>query len=150
MIIDLKESVVEAVQEILRIARSSLEEQGTHPPTAILHTIERMIPIVMPFENDGEKAALTERVKKQVAQHHAHAVTTVTSAQIVDSRTGEKQQCLVAATAMQGGRPYVAVQYFSKDEDTGAVEFGEVIEGEDAEMPGQMIIIPEWEEETCH
>lgn len=135
---------------MLGIARSTLEEQGTHLPTAVLHTIERMIPIVMPFEDDRQKAALVEHVKKQAALSHAHAITTVTSAQIVDSRTGEKQQCLVAATAIQGGRPYVVVQYFSKNEDTGAVEFGEVIEGEDAEIPGQMIIIPEWEQETCH
>ncbi len=150
MIIDLRDNIASVVQEILRIARYTLQEQGTHLPTAILHTLDRMIPIVLPFKDDEQKASLTAHVKKQVALNDAHAVTTITSAKIVDARTGGQRQCLVVATAMQGGRPYVVLQYFSKNEDTGIVDFGEVVEGEDAEMPGQMVIIPEWEEEICH
>jgi hypothetical protein len=150
MIIDLKSSIVSLVHEILHIARYTLQEHGTHLPTAILHTMDRMIPIVLPFKDDEQKSALTEHVKKQVAMNHAHAVTTITTARIVDSRTGKQQQCLVIATSIQGGRPYVVLQYFSKNEETGIIDFGLLVEGEDAEIPGQMIIIPEWEEGICH
>lgn len=150
MIVDLKETIVSTAREILRIARYTLQEQGIHLPTAILHTMDRMIPIVLPFKDETQKAALTAHVKQQSALNSAHAVTTVTSAKVVDSRTSEEQQCLVVATAIQGGRPHVILQYFSRDEDTGLIEFGEVVEGEDAELPGQMIIIPEWEEGIWH
>ena len=41
-------------------------------------------------------------------------------------------------------------RYFSRDEERGTIEFGEVAEGEEAVMPGQMIIFPEWEDEVAH
>ncbi len=149
VIVDLQESIVETVREILRIARFTLQEQGTHLPTAILHTIERMIPMVLPFKDQSQRTALVAHVKEQAALLGAYAVTTVTSAKIVDSRTGKERHCLVAATAIQGGRPYVVVQQFSKD-SSGIVRFGKIKEGEDAEIPGQMIIIPDWDNEVCH
>ena len=149
MIIPVQQSIDEALKKILEIARFTLQEQKAHLPTAILHTLEGIFPIVLPFKNDEQKRALVEYVKKQAIESHAFAVTTVTSARIVNSRTGEEQECLVSATVVQRGKTYVVLQYFSRDA-TGAIEFGEVVEGEDAIIPGQMIIFPEWEEEVAH
>jgi hypothetical protein len=51
---------------------------------------------------------------------------------------------------VQGGRSHVVVQHFSRNENPVRIDFGEVVEGEDAEMPGQMTIFPDWDEEMCH
>jgi len=150
MIIDVIQSIGEIVRQLLVVARSTLEEEGLHLPTAILHTVEGMLPIVLPFKDDNQKRALTNFVKKEAVQRHSFAVTTITSARIVDSRTGEDKECLVLATSVQGGRPYIVVQHFSRRDQAGPIEFGEIIEGEDAEMPGQMIIFPDWDTEVCH
>ena len=150
MIIPVQQSIDEALKKILEIARFTLQEQKTHLPTAILHTLEGIFPIVLPFKNDEQKRALMEYVKKQAIESHAFAVTTVTSARVVNSRTGAEQECLVLATVVQRGKTYIVSQYFSRDKEGGAVEFGEVVEGADAVIPGQMIIFPEWEEEVAH
>jgi hypothetical protein len=150
MIIDANKTIIETVRRLLVIARSTLEQYGSHLPTAILHTVEGMIPIVLPFKDDTQKKALVNYVKKEAVERHAFAVTTITSARIVDARTRMEQECLVLATAVQGGGPYVVVQHFSRKENPERIDFGKTIEGVDAQMPGQMIIFPDWDEEVCH
>jgi hypothetical protein len=150
MIIPVQQSINDTLKKILEIARFTLQEQKAHLPTAILHTLEGIFPIVLPFKNDEQKRALMEYVKKQAIESHAFAVTTVTSARVVNSRTGAEQECLILATVVQRGKPYIVLQYFSRDEERGAIEFGAVVEGEDAIIPGQMIIFPEWDDEVAH
>ncbi len=147
---DVHSSIQEAVRKILEIARFTLQEHKLHMPTAVIHSFDGMVPIILPFKDDEQKRALVEYVKDEAVKIHAYAVTAVTSARIVDSRTGAEEECLVLATAIQGGRPYVLVQHFTRDDDRGIVDFGAVVEGEDAEMPGQMIIMPEWDREVSH
>ncbi len=125
-------------------------EHGTHLPTAILHTIEGAVPIVLPFKNNEQKRELVEFVKKQAVLRQAFAVTTVTCARIVDSRTGREQESLVLSTAIQGGRPHFMVQNFMRGPDREVIGFGEPQEGDLAAMPGQMMIIPQWHEEVSH
>jgi hypothetical protein len=150
-IIDVNQSLVEIIRELLEIARRTVQAEGTHLPTAILHNMEGMYPIVLPFKNVEQKQALVDYVKKQAVETHCFAVTTITEAKIVDSRTGSEQECLVLATAVQGGQVYTVVQHFSKNKDMGGmIEFGEVLEGDNATCPGQMVILPEWEEEVSH
>ncbi|MBI4965236.1 MAG: hypothetical protein HY913_18315 [Desulfomonile tiedjei] len=150
MIIDLKSQVAETVREILRIACRTLQEEGSHLPTAVLHTLGGMIPIVLPFEDDDQKRALVDLVKEKALEKGAYAVTTITCARIVDSRTGNEEESLILATSIQRGRPYVVVQPYSRDADRRVIGFGETIEGERAAMPGQMMIFPDWEAETSH
>jgi hypothetical protein len=146
----LHDLVTDSVRAILGIARETLVRHGTHLPTAVLHTLQGLIPIVLPFKDDEQKRALVDYVKRQAIETHAFAVTTVTNARICNSRTGGEQECLVLATVIQRGSPQVLLQHYSKDEQTGDVEFGEAITGDEAIMPGQMMIFPDWEEETCH
>jgi hypothetical protein len=150
MIIDVNQTIIETVRQLLAIARSTLEQDGAHLPTAILHTVEGMIPIVLPFKDELQRRSLVDFVKKEAVERHCFAVTTITSARIVDARSGLEQECLVLATSVQGGRSYVVVQYFSRNEDSDGIDFGEIVEGEDADMPGQMTIFPDWDEEVCH
>jgi len=150
MFIDSRSLITETVREILRIARRTLQEEGAHLPTAILHTMGRMIPIVLPFKDDEQKRALVELVKKQALEKSAYAITTITCARIVDSRTGQVQESLILTTSIQRGRPHVVVQPFSRDADRRVIGFGEMIEGERAGMPGQMMILPDWDAEISH
>jgi len=150
MIIDLNSLIAETVRVILGIARRTLQEEGSHLPTAILHTMRGMMPIVLPFKNDEQKRALVKQVKKQALEKGAYAVTTITCGRIVDSRTGQEQESLIVATAIQRGRPHMVVQPYSRDADRRVVGFGETIEGERAAMPGQMMILPDWDEEVSH
>jgi hypothetical protein len=143
-------TVAEAVQEIVSIAKTTLMETGTHLPTAVLHTVEGMVPIVLPFKDDAQKRALVDYVKVQALARHAYAVTTVTSAKIVDSRTGAEEECLVLATSIRGGRPHFIVQKFVRARDKRVLEFGESAEGDLAATPGQMLIVPPWEDEVSH
>ncbi len=149
-IVAVEASIAEAVRAILSTARTTLVEQGTHLPTAILHTLEGLIPMVLPFKDDAQKKGLVDYVKAQALERHAYAVTMVTCAHIVNSRTGGEEEALVIATTVQGGVPSVVLQHFSRDADGVAVAFGDVIEGEDAAMPGQMLIFPDWEQEVRH
>jgi len=144
------QSIVDTVREILGIARHTLAQEGTHFPTAVLHTMGGMVPMVLPFKDDEQRKALVAYVKQRSVEIHAFAVSTITCARIVDSRTGEEQECLVVATTVQGGLPYVVVQHFARTEPSRAIDFGDVIEGEDAVMPGQMMIFPDWDDEVCH
>jgi hypothetical protein len=124
MIFSVDESIMDAIQQILEIARFTLEEQGDHLPTAVLHTWDGMFPIVLPFEDDAQKRNLVDYVKKQAAEKQAFAVTTITLARIVDFRTHEDEECLVVATAIQPGRPYVVVQRFARGEEGDGIDFG--------------------------
>lgn len=149
-IVVVEASVVGTVRQILAVARSTLQQHGTHLPTAVLHTLEGVLPIVLPFKNDEQKRALVEYVKKEAIERHAFAVTTITCARVVDSRTGSESEALVLATAIQGGGPYTVVQHFSRHSDRSIGLFGELTEGDEAAMPGQMIIFPDWQEEVGH
>ncbi len=89
--IDAEQTVIEQVKEILAIARQNLLEFGSHLPTAVLHTIDGIFPIVLPFKDAHQKKALVSFVKKQALQIQAYAITTVTCARVVDSRTGKEE-----------------------------------------------------------
>ena len=149
-IVAVEDSIAYAVKEILGIARATLEEHGSHLPTAILHTLEGLLPIVLPFKSEEQKKGLVEYVKIQAVQRHAYAVTTVTCAKIVDSRSGEEEEAIIAGTVIQGGSPYVMVQRFFRNEDRVVTRFEDPTEGDHAAMPGQMLIFPDWEEEIRH
>ncbi|MCA1961291.1 MAG: hypothetical protein LDL33_10890 [Desulfomonile sp.] len=145
-----EQAVAEMVKEIVSIAKRTLMETGTHIPTAVLHTLDGMLPIVMPFKDDIQKRALMDYVKEQALARDAYAVTTVTSARIVDPRSGEEEECLVLATSIRGGRPHFLVQRYTRGPGKQVNEFGECTEGDRAAMPGQMLIVPSWEDEVSH
>ncbi len=145
--IDAEQTVIERAKEILAIARQNLVEFGSLLPTAVLHTIDGMFPIVLPFKDARQKKALVAFVKKQALEMQAYAITTVTCARVVDSRTGIEEESIVLATAIQGGRPHSMMQTYLRGPDRRVAAFGEPIEGDEAAMPGQMMIIPDWEKE---
>jgi hypothetical protein len=149
-IVAVEESVVRSVRQILVVARETLQQQRCHIPTAVLHTLDGMIPIVLPYESTDERNTLVDYVKEQALERHAYAVTTVTAVRVLDSRTGEEEEALVLATAVQGGRPHVVVQKFFRDGEQAVERFGDVVEGDEAAGPGQMIIFPDWHEERYH
>ncbi len=130
--------------------RFTLQKQRTHLPTAILHTWQGMFPLVLPFEDDSQKKELVDFVKEQVREKQAYAVTTVTVGRILSTRTGDEEECLVVATVIQPGRAYTIMQKFLRDELRNTIEFGELSEGDDAVVPGQMAIFPAWDHEICH
>ncbi len=142
--------IFETVRQICLIARQTLLDQGSHLPTAVLHTMEGMHAIVLPFKDAGQKRALVDFVKEQALMRHAYAVTTVTCARVVDSRTGEEEESLVVATSIQGGRPHFVVQRYLRGPDRHVIAFDEVEEGDLAAMPGQMMIVPPWQDEVRH
>ncbi|MDQ7782119.1 MAG: hypothetical protein RDU20_04520 [Desulfomonilaceae bacterium] len=149
-IVAVEASVTEAARAILSIARATLSEQGIHFPTAILHTLEGLFPILVPFKTDEQKRGLVDYVKTQALERHAYAVSMVTCAHIVDSRTGKEKEAVVVGTTVQGGQPYIVLQYFSRDGNGVVTAFEEVLDGDDAAMPGQMLIYPDWDEEVRH
>lgn len=149
MSITVDQSILDSIRQILEVARYTLLEQSEHLPTAILHTWQGMFPYVLPFKNDVQKKALVEFVKEQVREKQAYAVTTVTQGRIVDSRTYAEAECLVVTTVIQPGRCFVMTQAFTRDEVQRTIEFGDVVEGDDAAMPGQMAIFPDWDDEMC-
>lgn len=150
LMIVVDDTIREVVRTISRIARQTLLEQGSHLPTAVLHTVEGMVTIVLPFKDDTQKRALVDYVRRKALECHAFAVTTVTCAQIVDARSGDQEEALVLATAIQGGKPYYCRQSYIRDQDRHVIAFGELVEGDHAAMPGQMMILPNWEEEISH
>jgi hypothetical protein len=149
MTISVDQSILDAIRQVLEVARYTLLEERTHLPTAILHTWQGMVPYILPFKDDAQRTALVDFVKEQVREQQAYAVTTVTLGRMINSRTREEQECLVVATVIQPGRSFVITQAFTRDELRRTVEFGEVREGDDAVMPGQMAIFPSWDDEIC-
>jgi hypothetical protein len=150
MSLTVDQSIMDSIHQILDIARYTLQEQRTHLPTAILHTWQGMFPIVLPFKDDSQKKALVDFVKEQALEKKAFAVTTVTVGRIVNSRTGNEEECLVVATVIQPGRCFMIRQEFFRDEFLERIDFGELREGDDAVVPGQMAIFPVWDNEICH
>lgn len=150
VVVSIDDTIIESVSRILVLARQTLLEQGVHLPTAILHTINGLYPIVLPFEDDDQKRILIGSAKKKAIEKHSYAVTTVTAAHIVHARSGLEEEALVLATSIQGGMPYIVLQGFSRDENGIVTGFGELIVGDEAAMPGQMMVVPDWEDEVCH
>ncbi len=148
--IEVEQAVIDAVPEIMAMARGALLDQGTFLPTAIVHTKDGLSPLILPFKDDEQKKTLVDLVKKEAVRLHAYAVTTVTCARIVDTRTGEEEESLVLTTAIRGGEPHIAVQPFTRGEDQVVLYFGEISEGDSAGRPGQMMILPDWNEEPIH
>jgi hypothetical protein len=150
MVSDVRRLIAESVRAMLEIARNTLEEYGSHLPTAVLHTMEGLFPVVLPFKNDAQKKALVGQVKKQALDKGAYAVTMITCGRVRDSRTGLEEETIVLATTIQRSGPYVVTQSFFRDADRRVIGFGEVLEGEAAVKPGQMMIFPDWHDEVCH
>lgn len=143
-------AVNDTVTKIMEIARQTLLQVGYHLPTAILHTLDGAYPIVLPFKDDVQKRALVQTVKNEARRTRAYAVTTVTCARVVDSRTGEEEEAIVIVTAIQGGRPTFVKQGILRDDDRRVLGFEDPERGDHAATPGQMMIIPDWHEETRH
>ncbi|MFH0957577.1 MAG: hypothetical protein V1897_02640 [Pseudomonadota bacterium] len=146
-ILAIRETIVESVRKIAPIARQTLQLSRTHSPTAILHTISGFYPIVMYYENSEQKKAVVEYVKKEARERHAYAVTTITNNTIVDCRSGEGEEALVLATSIRGCQPYIVMQKYARNMLGAVASFYEMIEGEEAVAPGQMLIFPEWDQE---
>lgn len=145
-----EQTVVEAVRAMLPIARQTLQQDGSHLPTVLLHTLDGFFTYVLPFEDDEQKKGLMDYVKRQALEKHAYAVTTVTCARVVDSRRGEEQESIVLATSIQGGTPHIVTQGFTRGPDRQVIAFSEPEEGDRAAMPGQMLIVPPWDDEIGH
>jgi hypothetical protein len=149
-VIEVEQAVKDIVPEILAMARGALLDQGTFLPTAFVHTKDGLFPLLLPFKDDMQKKALVDMVKKEAVRLHAYAVTTITCARIVDTRTGEEEESLVVTTAIRGGVPHIAEQSFKRGDNRVVLYFGEVCEGDSAGRPGQMMILPDWNEEPVH
>jgi len=150
VIVAVKDMIVESVNKMAPIARQTLRTSGSHTPTAILHTISGLLPILLPFENNEQKRECVEYVKKEALKRQAYAVTTITNSSIIDCRTGSGEEALVLATSIQGGQPYVVIQKYTRDKFGLIEDFHYIVEGEDAFIVGQMLIYPEWDTETTH
>jgi len=150
VIVAVRDLIVESVRKMAPIARQTLQASGSHTPTAILHTISGLLPIVLPYENNEQKIECVEYVKEQALERHAYAVTTITNSSIIDCRTGDGEEALVLATSVQGGQPYVVIQKYTRDKAGFIESFGDITEGADAAIIGQMLIFPEWDRENTH
>lgn len=150
VIVAVRDLIVESVRKMAQIARQTLQKSGSHTPTAILHTISGLLPIVLPYENHEQKIECVEYVKKEALERHAYAVTTITNSSIVDCRTGTGEEALVLATSIQGGQPYVVIQKYTRDKAGLINSFEDITEGEDAAIIGQMLIFPDWDRERTH
>ncbi|MGC8605170.1 MAG: hypothetical protein ACP5VS_15995 [Desulfomonilaceae bacterium] len=139
--------VVESVRKMAPIARRTLKASGSHTPTAILHTISGLLPILLPFENNQQKKECVEYVKKEALKRNAFAVTTITNSSIIDCRTGEVEDALVLATSIRGCQPYVVIQKYTRDKFGLIEHFYDIVEGDEAFIVGQMLIFPDWEME---
>ena len=148
--IEVEQAVKDTVSEIMAIARGALLDQGTFLPTAVVHTKDGLFPLLLPFKNEKQKKALVDMVKKEAVRLHAYAVTTITCARIVDARTGEEEESLVLITAIRGGAPHIAEQSFKRGKNRVVLYFGEICEGDSAGRPGQMMILPDWNDEPVH
>ncbi|MFH0823232.1 MAG: hypothetical protein V2B18_10825 [Pseudomonadota bacterium] len=146
--IDVERSVIEAVRQIAYIARQTLLQQGSHVPTVVLHTVRGYYPIVLPYETSEQKRTQVDFIRRKAMEEHAYAVTTVTNAKVINRRTGKETETIVMATSIQGGRPYFSVQPYVRDELGNVIAFDDPVEGEEAAMPGQMLIVPYWEDEV--
>ncbi len=147
VIVAVIDMVVESVRQMIPIARQNLQTSGSHTPTAILHTMSGLLPILLPFENNEQKRECVEYVKKEALQRHAYAVTTITNSSIIDCRTGSGEEALVLATSIQGGQPYILIQKYTRDKFGLIKDFHDIVEGDEAFIVGQMLIFPDWDME---
>lgn len=150
VIVAIHDMIVESVRRMAPIARKTLLASGSHIPTAILHTMSGLFPIIIPYETQEQKKTLVEYVKKEAIERHAFAVTTITNSSIIDCRTGMGEEALVLATSIQGGLPYVVIQKYTRNELGAIANFHDILEGDDAAIIGQMIIFPDWDLEHEH
>lgn len=145
-IVAVDESVKRAVEVMLPIARDTLRRDGCHSPTAVLHTLTGVIPILLTFQDIVQRRDQVEQVKVMALEEDAFAVSAITSAKVVDYRSSEFEEALVIATTIRGAKPYVVTQSFLRDPNGAVTSFKDPLEGEDAFMVGQMMIFPEWDE----
>ncbi len=76
VIVAMHDMIVESVRSMAPIARKTLLASGSHIPTAILHTMSGLFPIIIPYETQEQKKLLVEYVKKEAIKRHAFALTT--------------------------------------------------------------------------
>jgi hypothetical protein len=148
--IDVADLALKGAREVLAMARSLVLRQGALYPTAVLHTREGLTPLVLPFKNSEQKRAMVTYVQQRALDLHAYAVTTVTCARVVDSRTREEEESIICVTTVQGGAPLFMAQTLTRDEQGVVICFGDVEEGDSVCGPGQMMILPEWDRQTRH
>ncbi len=144
-IVAVDEAVKKAVSVILPIARDTLRRDGSHSPTAVLHTMNGAIPVLMTFQDTTQRREQVEQVKIMALQENAYAVSAITCAKVVDHRSNAFEETLVIATAVRGMSPYIVTQNFFRDSSGGIKDFSDPVEGEDAWVLGQMLIFPEWD-----
>ena len=145
------DSIKEVVRTISGIARQTLLQQGSHLPTAVLHTLEGMVTFVLPFKDDVQKKALVDYVRKKALESHAYAVTTVTSARIVDSRSGRRRRGYRDRHLNPGGgSPTIAGNLTSETVTATSLLSGNSWKGRSLHYRGQMLIIPDWDRQTRH
>lgn len=140
------ESVKRAVNLILPIARDTLKRDGSHSPTAVLHTMKGAIPVLMTFQDIVQRRDQVGLVKNMALEENAFAVSAITCAKVVDHRLNVFEESLVIATTVRGMNPYIVTQGFFRDSSGKVTRFGDPVEGEDAWVLGQMMIFPEWDQ----
>lgn len=144
-IIVVDEAVKKAVRVILPIARDTLLRDGSHSPTAVLHTMSGAIPVLMTFRDTTQRRDQVEQVKTMALEENAYAVSAITCAKVMDYRSNEFEEALVVATTVRGMSPYIVTQNFFRDSHGNIRNFSDPVEGEDAWVLGQMLIFPEWD-----
>mgnify|MGYP000858061806 FL=1 len=142
-IIAINESVRKAVNVILPIARDTLKRDGSHFPTAVLHTMNGAIPVLMTFQDIAQRKKQVEHVKSMALEENAYAVSAITCAKVVDCRSSLTEEALVIATTIRGSIPYVVTQSFIRDANGNVAYFHDTVEGDEAFMIGQMMIFPD-------
>ncbi len=142
------ESVRKTVNLMLPIARDTLRREGSHSPTAVLHTIKGAIPVLMTFQDQSQRRDQLEQVKMMAVEENAFAVSAITCAKIIDHRLNVFEEALVVATTVRGLRPHIVTQAFSRDTCGNIAGFSDPVEGEDAWVVGQMMIFPDWDLES--
>lgn len=144
-IVAVDEAVKKAVSVILPIARDTLIRDGSHSPTAVLHTMNGAIPVLMTFQDTTQRRDQVEQVKTMAVEENAYAVSAITCAKVVDYRSNEFEETLVIATTVRGLSPYIVTQNFFRDSLGEIKHFSDPVEGEDAWVLGQMLIFPDWD-----
>jgi hypothetical protein len=137
--------VQKSVDIMLPIARDTIRRDGAHSPTAILHTVSRVIPVMMTFQDIRQRRDQVEEVKKMALEEDAYAVSAISCARVVDCRLSVYEEALVIATTARGLPPYFVKQNFIRDAQGNVIMFEDPVKGEDAWAIGQMMILPEWD-----
>lgn len=144
-IIAIDESVKRAVKVMAPIARDTLKRDGSHSPTAVLHTMSGVIPVLMTFQDAAQRKDQVEQVKIMALTENAYAVSAITCARVIDCRSSHYEEALVIATTVRDCSPYILTQNFLRDNNGNVVSFEDPVEGDDAWTIGQMMIFPDWD-----